>query len=34
MQELFVGSKTRKSIVQAVTSHVKFQSPKIKKLKN
>ena len=33
MQELVVRSKTRKSIVQTVTSQDKFQSPKIKKLK-
>ena len=33
MQELIVRSKTRKSIVQAVTSHIKFQSWKINKLK-
>ena len=31
MQELVVRSKTRKSIVQTVTSQDKFQSPKIKK---
>ena len=33
MQEPVVRSKTRRSIVQAMTSHVKFQSPKIKKNK-
>ena len=29
MHEPVVRSKTRRSIVQAVTSHIKFQSPKI-----
>ena len=31
MQEPVERSKTRKSIVQAMKSHVKFQSPVIKK---
>ena len=31
MQEPVVRSKTRRSIVYAVTSHVKFQNPKIEK---
>ena len=33
MHEPVVRSKMRTSIVDTVTSHVKFQSPKIKKLK-
>ena len=31
MQEPVIRSKTRRNIVYAVTSHVKFQSQKIKK---
>ena len=34
MREPVVRSKTRRSIVQAVMSHVKFQSSRIKKRKN
>ena len=33
MQEPVVRSKSRKNIYHAVTSHVKFLSPKIKKYK-